>query len=108
MATAQKVKTDDDFQMEVEESVPKTTRGRAFDPQTLKIKDELEKQLQDRRARSFKNVEKDDRENWARKVRAAGKSLGISTATIFDPQAKKLYWGPEDVINELRKAQKVA
>jgi hypothetical protein len=94
---------------EVEESIPKVGRGKPADPQTLQIRDELEKSRKDQKARSIKGVEtKEQREEWARKVRAAGDkcSPAMKTNTIYAPEEKKMYFGPQEVIVALQKKMK--
>lgn len=88
--------------VEVEETVTGSgRRGRAPSEVGIAIQAELQKMATDRTARSFKNVTPEDREVWARKIRAAAKVLDIKVATRYDGQNQKLYWAPEDVMAEL-------
>lgn len=106
MATATTSKTDTGISFEVEEDVPKRNRGRQVDAETQAIVKELEKSAKDGKARSFKNVEEDDRETWARKVRSAARRTlngkGMAVNTVYDPDQKKLFWGPSNVIKTLQ------
>lgn len=113
MATAtDKTKTDapaSGLTFEVEETIPKVGRGKPADPQTLQIAAELEKQRKDKKARSIKNVTtKEQREEWARKVRAAGDKCvpPMKTNTIYAPDEKKMYFGPQEVITALQQKMK--
>lgn len=90
--------------MSVETELDAPLRGRGYSPEIELIADELEKCLADRSARSFQNVDQDDREVWARKVRTAGQHRGIKTATRYIKHANKLVWGPHEVLKELRSA----
>lgn len=83
-------------------------RGRAFDPDVLRIRDELEKMEANLKdggepvARSFKGVTTDNREEFARKIRAAGQiKPEIEVTTRLDKHANKLIWGPTSVLNKL-------
>lgn len=93
--------------MEVEETVDVPLRGRPIDPEVVAIRNELEKMLKDNTARSFRNVDTDSKEFYARKVRNAGslKSAehpeGIPVATRYDRDNQKLIWGPQEVLREL-------
>lgn len=88
--------------MEVEEKLTVPLRGRGFDADVLRIRQELEKMLDEGTARSFKNVTDEQREFYARKVRSAGGiNPEIKVATRYDKLNKKLIWGPEAVLNKL-------
>lgn len=91
---------------DTEDSVPIISRGRGLDAQTVAIRDQLLASQKDGKARSFKNVDAEGdngRETWARKVRSAAKAAGgMKVSTIYDAEAKKLYWGPDEVIKKLQ------
>lgn len=105
--TDAKAKSDEGgLTFQVEETIPKVGRGKPADPQTLQIAAELEKQRKDKKARSIKGVNtKEQREEWARKVRAAGDKCvpPMKTNTIYAPDEKKMYFGPQEVIADLQK-----
>jgi hypothetical protein len=95
--------------MEVVEKVTLPRRGRGVSEDVIAIRAELVKQLEAKTptARSFQNIEKDDREVVARKIRAAGALTDrddkgeIKVSTRYDASNKKLVWGPESVLNQL-------
>lgn len=89
----------DRMDTETELTIP--LRGRGHDADVLAIRDELVKMKDENTARSFKDVEKEDQEPYARKVRAAGKLADIEVATRYDADKKKLIWGPKSVLKEL-------
>lgn len=90
--------------MEIEEEVTASRGGgRQHTAEVLRIREELEKMVEqgdEAAARSFKNVNSDNREEFARKIRSAGKiSPEIKVATRLDSDKGKLFWGPADVID---------
>lgn len=90
--------------MGVEDHIDGPLRGRGTSPEIEAIGAELQKCLEDGTARSFQNVEQDDREVWARKIRTAGKNVGIEVATRYVKNANKLVWGPRTVLQALSSA----
>jgi hypothetical protein len=89
---------------EVVDSISIPLRGRQVSQDVLDIREALEAMVADGSARSFKNVTKENREEYARKVRAAAKLKGkepIEVGTRFDEAAGKLIWGPEDNLKKL-------
>ena len=97
--------------MEVVEKVTLPRRGRGVDPDTIAIRKVLVQQMEEGTARSFSNVDKEKRETFARKIRAAGKLTNqgdekgeIKVSTRYDESAQKLIWGPESVLDALSKA----
>ena len=89
--------------MEVEEEVTASRGGgRQHTADVLRIRQELEQMVEDgdeAAARSFKNVTAENREDYARKIRSAGKiHPEIKVATRLDSEKGKLFWGPSDVI----------
>ena len=93
--------------MTVENKVTTPVRGRAVSEDVLAIRGELDKCVKDGTVRSFTGVTKDDREVFARKIRAAGTLRGhdeIKVSTRFIESEGKLIWGPTDVMNKLSQA----
>ena len=94
-----------DLSFDVEEGpVPKLARGRGVSKENQQIAEVLKQQLKDRKARSFKNITDDNREEYARKVRAAAKIAGMEGQVTTVRQGDKLFWGPTEVIKELQNA----
>lgn len=94
--------------MSVEKEITVPMRGRGYDPDTLRIREELEKALEEGTARSFHNCsDEKKREMLSRKIRTAGTQLAgrpeIKVATRYDKASDKLYWGPAEVIEKLQK-----
>lgn len=90
--------------MEIEESVTIPMRGRGYDSDVVGIRAQLEACLTDGTARSFKNVSEEKREEYARKIRSAGKMKGkpeIKVGTRYDKANSKLIWGPAEVLDTL-------
>ena len=90
--------------MEVETELSAPVRGRSVSPEVLAIRTELEKCLAEGTLRSFTNVEKDKREDFARKIRSAGSMNGkdeIVVSTRYIPSDSKLIWGPRSVMDQL-------
>ena len=89
--------------MEIEEEVTASRGGgRQHTAEVLRIREELEKMVaegDEAAARSFRNVTAENREDYARKIRSAGKiHPEIKVATRLDSDKGKLFWGPADVI----------
>jgi len=101
MAKTQVVETTDPFaQMESvsasDVSIPR--RGRAVSETTLRIREALEKSLEDGTVRSIPAADKDIAEDLSRKIRAAAQMKGkdhIKVSCRFDSAAKKLVFGPD-------------
>lgn len=88
------------MQVETELNVP--LRGRGFDQDVIDIRAELEKCQTENTARSFQNVDEDNKETYARKVRSAGAmNPEIEVATRYIKGAKKLVWGPKSVLDAI-------
>lgn len=105
-----KTKTTEGVSIGVEDSVPTRTRGRSYDALTIAVRDELLASNEDQKARSFSNVEPEKREEMGRRVRSAANAIGddFEVNTIYDPDEKKLYFGPKSVIKKLQDQKKAS
>lgn len=91
--------------MSKETSMPVATRGRGLAPETIAVRDELLQCMKDHDIRSFSDVTAENKEDYAKIVRNAGNHVDFDVSTRHDRAAKKLYWGPKVVMDELSKTE---